>query len=96
MSFRLEDIVKIDDNFYYCNAFGIDEAARAQINTGRDTRREVFQTYKNQLEYIPKNSVFVQKDYRDFQMSIIPADGIKRLPLIWRFLCEENCKVSFR
>ena len=95
VSFRSEDIVKIDDNFYYCNAFGIDEAARAQINAGRDARREVFQTYKNQLEYIPKNSVFVQKDYRDFQMSIIPADGIKRLPLIWRFLCEDYQKEGY-
>ena len=95
MSFLSEDIVKIDDNFYYCNAFGIDEAARAQINAGRDASREVFQTYKNQLEYIPKNSVFVQKDYRDFQMSIIPADGIKRLPLIWRFLCEDYQKEGY-
>lgn len=95
VSFRSEDIVKIDDNFYYCNAFGIDEAAKAQINAGRDARREVFQTYKNQLEYISKNSVFVQKDYRDFQMSIIPADGIKRLPLIWRFLCEDYQKEGY-
>ena len=95
VSFRSEDIVKIDDNFYYCNAFGIDEAVRAQINAGRDARREVFQTYKNQLEYIPKNSVFVQKDYRDFQMNIIPADGIKQLPLIWQFLCEDYQKEGY-
>lgn len=95
VSFRLEDIIMIDDNFYYCNALGIDEAARVQINAGRDARREVFQTYKNRLEYIPKNSVFVQKDYRDFQMSIIPADGIKRLPLIWRFLCEDYQKEGY-
>lgn len=92
VSFRPEDIIKIDDNFYYCNALGIDEAARAQINAGRDAKREVFQTYKNQLEYIPKNSIFVQKDYRNFQINIIPADGINRLPLIWRFLCEDYQK----
>lgn len=95
VSFRPEDIVEIDDNFYYCNAFGINDAARAQINAGRDARREVFQTYMNQLEYIPKNSVFVQKDYRDFQISIIPADGIKRLPLIWQFLCEDYQKEGY-
>lgn len=93
--FRPEDIVEIDDNFYYCNAFGINEAARAQINAGRDARREVFQTYMNQLEYIPKNSVFVQKDYRDFQISIIPADGITRIPLIWQFLCEDYQKEGY-
>lgn len=93
--FRSEDIVKIDDDFYYCNAFGINEAAKAQINAGRDAKREVFQTYRNQLEYRPKNSIFVQKDYRDFHMSIIPADGIKVLPLIWQFLCEDYQKEGF-
>ena len=93
--FRSEDIVKIDDDFYYCNAFGINEAAKAQINAGRDAKREVFQTYRNQLEYRPKNSIFVQKDYRDFHMSIIPADGIKVLPLIWQFLCEDYQKKGF-
>lgn len=93
--FRSEDIVRIDDDFYYCNAFGIDEAAKAQINAGRDAKREVFQTYKNELEYRPKNPVFVQKDYRDFHMSIIPADGVKALPLVWRFLCEDYQKEGF-
>ena len=90
--FRPEDIVKIDDDFYYCNAFGIDEAAKAQINAGRDAKREVFQTYKNVLEYRPKNTVFVQKDYRDFHMSVIPADGVEVLPLGWKFLCEDYQK----
>lgn len=93
--FRPEDIVRIDDDFSYCNAFGINETAKAQINAGRDAKREVFQTYRNQLEYRPKNSIFVQKDYRDFHMSIIPVDGIKALPLIWKFLCEDYQKEGF-
>lgn len=46
----------------------------------------------NALEYRPKNSIFVQKDYRDFHMSIIPANGIKEIPLIWQFLCEDYQK----
>ena len=95
VSFRPEDIVKIDDDFYYCNDWGINEAAKAQINAGRDAKREVFQTYKNQLEYRPKNSVFVQKDYLHFHMSLIPADGIKALPLFWKFLCEDYQKEGF-
>ena len=33
VSFRPEDIVRIDDDFCYCNAFGINEAAKAQIQT---------------------------------------------------------------
>lgn len=92
VSFRSKDIVEIDDNFYYFNAFDIDEAAKAQINAGRDAKREVFQTYKNQLEYIPKQSVFVQRDYRAFHMSVIPADGIKEFSLFWQFLCEDYQK----
>ena len=68
------------------------EAAKAQINAGRDAKREVFQTYKNVLEYRPKNTVFVQKDYRDFHMSVIPADGVEVLPLGWKFLCEDYQK----
>lgn len=95
VSFRPEDIVRIDDDFCYCNAFGINEAAKAQINAGLDAKREVFQTYKNQIEYRPKNSVFVQRDYRDFHMSIMPADGIKALPLFWYFLCEDYHKEGF-
>lgn len=93
--FRPEDIEKIDDDFYYCNALGINEAAKAQINFAKDAQREVFQTYSNELEYIPKNSVFVQTDHRDFYMSIIPADGVKALPLCWRFLCEDYHKEGF-
>ena len=65
------------------------------INAGKDAKREVFQTYRNELEYRPKNTVFVQKDYRDFHMSIIPADGVRALPLIWRFLCEDYQKEGF-
>lgn len=90
--FRPENILKVDDNFYYCNAFGLDEAAKAQINANRDAKREVFKTYRNQLEYRPLKTVFVQKDYREFHMSIIPSDGILSLPLGWRFLCEDYQK----
>lgn len=92
VSFRAQDIVKIDDDFFYCNVWGMDEVAKAQINAGKDAKREVFQTYRNQLEYRPQNSVFVQKDYRNFHISIIPADGVKTLPLIWTFLCEDYQK----
>ncbi len=95
VSFRPDDIERIDDDFHYCNAFGISEAAKAQINARKDAQREVFQTYKNELEYRPKNSVFVQKDYMYFHMSIIPTDGVKAFPLLWRFLCEDYQKEDF-
>ena len=90
--FRAEDIVKIDDDFSYCDGWCMDGAERAQINASREAQREVFKTHKNQLEYRPKSSVFVQMDHRNFHMSIIPADGIRKLALIWRFLCEDYHK----
>lgn len=46
VSFRPEDIVEIDDNFYYFNAFGIDEAAKAQINASRDAKEKFIRHIK--------------------------------------------------
>ena len=87
--------MSVIDKTSFVNTFGIDEATKAQINAGRDAKREVFKTYSNALEYRPKDSVFVQMDYRDFHMSIIPADGVKALPLIWEFLCEDYQKEDY-
>lgn len=90
--FRLEDIEDISDRFSYFNAWGIDEAAKAQINAGRDAKRELFQTYSNEIEYRPKENIFLQTDERNFTISIIPADGVKEFPLLWEFLCEDYQK----
>ncbi|MCI1742196.1 MAG: hypothetical protein LKI18_07555 [Prevotella sp.] len=90
--FRSDDIEKLDDGFYYCNTFGIDNAARAQINASKDAKREVFQTYRNEIEYKPKESVFVQKDNRDFTIDIIVSNDITELSLFWTFLCEDYQK----
>ena len=93
--FRDEDIEDISDRFGYCNDPLINEAARAQINVGRDAKREVFQVYDTGVEYRPKESIFVQKDSRLFTISIIPREGKKEFPLIWRFLCEDYQKEGF-
>lgn len=90
--FQPKDIEKLDDRFYYCNTFGINEAAKAQINASKDAKREVFQTYRNEIEYRPKETVFVQTDDRGFTISIIAADGVSAFPLYWRFLCENYQK----
>lgn len=90
--FRPEDIEDISDRFSYINSFGIDEAARAQINASRDAKREVFQTYENEIEYRPKEATFLQEDERNFSISIIPAEGVSKLSLFWRFLCEDYKK----
>ena len=86
--FQSKDIEELDDEFYYCNRFGINEAARAQINASRDAKQEVFQTYRNGIEYRPKETVFVQTDDRNFTISIIAAADVSAFPLYWRFLCE--------
>ena len=90
--FRSEDVLDISDRFSYVNTWGLDEAAKAQINANRDAQREVFQTYSNAIEYRPKDSVLVQKDERGFNISIKPVDGIIEMPLVWDFLCEDYQK----
>lgn len=93
--FNPEDIEKLDDRVYYCNTFGINDAAKAQINANIDAKREVFQTYRNVIEYRPKESVFVQKDDRDFTISVIVAKDVSTFQLSWRFLCEDYQKEGF-
>lgn len=93
--FRPDDVEIISDRFSYLNAWGIDEAAKAQINASRDAKRELFKTYSNEIEYRPKESVFLQTDERNFTISIIPKDGVMELPLIWEFLCEDYQKKGF-
>lgn len=90
--FRPDDVEDISDRFSYLNAWGIDEAAKAQINASRDAKRELFQTYSNEIEYRPKENVFLQTDERNFTISIIPKGGVMELPLIWEFLCEDYQK----
>lgn len=90
--FSSEDIEKISDRFSYCNEFLIDSATKAQINANKDANREVFQTYSNEIEYRPKESTFVQKDERDFSISIIAADNKTQLQMSWLFLCEDYQK----
>ena len=93
--FRSEDIEIISDRFSYCNEFLIDSTTKAQINANKDANREVFQTYSNEIEYRPKESTFVQKDERDFSISIIAADDITQLQMGWLFLCEDYQKNGY-
>lgn len=92
LHFRADDIIEIDDNFHYCNDILVNDVIKAQINTRKDANREVFQTYKNEIEYRPKETVFVQTDKREFSISLKPADGVTVIPLFWKFLCEDYQK----
>ncbi len=87
--FQEEDIEDLSDRFFYCNEPLLNAAAKAQINASKDAKREVFQNYSNGIEYIPKESVVVQKDTRNFTISVKPADGVKTFHLFWKFLCED-------
>ena len=90
--FDTKDILDIDDRFSYCNDVLVNDALRAQINASREANREVFQTYKNAVEYKPKESTFVQMDKRFFSIDVMPADGVARFPVYWKFLCEDYAK----
>ena len=90
--FKSDDIIEISDRFSYCNDVLINEVARAQINASRKAEREVYKTYRNVIEYRPKESVFVQKDDREFSISVKPVDGITQFQVFWRFLCEDYQK----
>lgn len=92
LHFLPDDIIEISDRFSYCNDVLINEVARAQINATLKAEREVYKTYRNEVEYRPKEYVFVQKDYREFSISVKPADGITQLQVFWRFLCEDYQK----
>lgn len=93
--FRSDDIEKISDQFNYCNEFLIDSTTKAQINANKDANRVVFQTYSNEIEYKPKESTLVQKDERDFSISIIAADNKTQLQMGWLFLCEDYQKNGY-
>jgi hypothetical protein len=90
--FRPKDVEVISDRFMYCNDFLIDSATKAQINASKDANREVFQTDIYEIEYRPKESIFVQKDSRVFSISIIATDSITQLQMGWCFLCENYQK----
>jgi len=90
--FKSDDIIEISDRFSYCNDVLINEVTRAQINASRKAEREVYKTYRNVIEYRPKESVFVQKDDREFSISVKPVDGITQFQVFWKFLCEDYQK----
>ena len=90
--FKSDDIIEVSDRFSYCNDVLINEVARAQINATLKAEREVYKTYRNVVEYRPKESVFVQEDDREFSISVKPVDGITQFQVFWKFLCEDYQK----
>ena len=94
--FRPEDIEKIDDRFHYQQVtWGCDQHTAATINAEKDRKREVFQTYSNEIEYRPLDKTIVQKDERKFSLAIIPKEGVEEMPLFWEFLCEDYSQTGF-
>lgn len=72
--FNPQEVEDIDDNFHYLNNPLVDQAAIAQINNARDSSREVFQSndYWNEIDFIPKKPILVQKDRATFRIKVIP------------------------
>lgn len=92
MHFDENTIEKIDDRFHYNNDLRISEVVRAQINSHKDADRVLFQTYENEIEFRPKEKVFVQEDETSFKIDILPVDNIEIIPLYWTFLSENYKK----
>lgn len=87
--FKNETIRKISDRFHYLNDWRIESAIAAQVNSQKDSCREVFKEYQNAIEYRPKNTVFVQGDKTHFKIGLLPADGVTIIPVYWELLSED-------
>lgn len=92
LAFNANDIIEISDRFSYCNDPLISDVVRAEINSSLDAKREVFELSSTKIEYRSKETVFVQTDDRYFSISVKPAEGVDRISIHWRFLCEDYQK----
>lgn len=83
--FEAEKIERVDDKFRYAQGLFLDHAVRAQINSSRESKREVFESteFFNIIEYIPKNSVLVQKDYKLFKVGLKPLQNTDAIKVKW-------------
>ncbi|MCM0236649.1 hypothetical protein J8L13_04365 [Bacteroides fragilis] len=94
MIFDHKNTAKISDCFYYENNFMLSDAAKAQINTRKDSSREVFagRDYWNVMEFIPKDKILVQGNHRTFKIGIKPEDGVEYIKVSWKVLSRDYNK----
>lgn len=87
--FNNDTIINISDRFHYLNDWRIEPAISAQVNSQKDSCREVFKEYQNAIEYRPKKMAFVQGDKTHFKIGLLPADGVTKIPVYWKLLSED-------
>lgn len=83
--FEAETTESISDKYSPYNSRLGDQAAVAQINATRESKREVFESteYNNVIEYIPKDQCLVQTDSKTFNIGIKPKDGAEEMKIGW-------------
>ena len=65
-----------------------------EMNRRIDEEREVFESAEscNELVYIPKDSILVQKDRRFFTFKIGLKYGVSEIPIFWDFKSRDYHK----
>lgn len=91
-----DKIEEVNIPMRYVNDPLLDSATRAQINSSRESRQEVFWgDYSNELVVKPKNSVLVQNDILSFSFSLKPKNWeIDNITLYWEFFSRDFSKTG--
>lgn len=85
LTFEPNKIEDLDDMLDYLYAPFMNQAAVAQINTSKQTKREVFESseYSNVIEYHPLDKILVQNDSKRFKMQVKPKQNVDKICVYW-------------
>ena len=89
-----EYVEELDSGIEYVTGIEFSSSFKMEMNRRIDEEREVFESAEssNELVYIPKDSVLVQKDRRFFTFKIGLKYGVKIIPICWDFKSRDYHK----
>ncbi len=89
-----EYVDKIDTGVEYMTGIELSSSFKMEMNRRIDEEREVFESAEscNELVYIPKDSILVQKDRRFFTFKIGLKYGVSEIPIFWDFKSRDYHK----
>jgi len=89
-----EYVEELDSGIEYVTGIEFSSSFKIEMNRRIDEEREVFESAEssNELVYIPKDSVLVQKDRRFFTFKIGLKYGVKIIPICWDFKSRDYHK----
>lgn len=89
-----EYVDKIDTGVEYMTGIEFSSSFKMEMNRRIDEEREVFESAEscNELVYIPKDSILVQKDRRFFTFKIGLKYGVSEIPIFWDFKSRDYHK----